>query len=253
MNPWPCKVVPDPGHPPPRGQSRVTSSGVRVAAGGSGSGFPRLGTASEKVCQMRHVGPAARGQSWSGPVFTTCPGRVEQTIRFGGGGLFSQVWIRPLPPPDSCVLEVGRRKFCVIRRMLNPPRHSGEAGFSAKTVRFYRITHTAFLDSMRFCWRRTKSLRDGQDRDPVRKQSASAARPTGSGLAPRCTAAPRRATLAHGGVGGGLRPVFHLGVARQSSQNAPFVHLFNLLLKQTPCLSRLRPPRLHPQGRRRLS
>jgi hypothetical protein len=50
---------------------------------------------------------------------------------------------------------VGRRRFGVIRRMLNPPWHSGEAGFSAKTVRFYRIKYTTFLYAMRFYWRIT--------------------------------------------------------------------------------------------------
>ena len=49
MSPWAPEVVPNPGHPPPRGQSRVASSGVRAAADGSGSGFPDLGTVSEKV------------------------------------------------------------------------------------------------------------------------------------------------------------------------------------------------------------
>jgi hypothetical protein len=83
--------------------------------------------------------------------------------------------------------------------------------------------------------RRTKPLRGGRDRDPVRKRSALAARPTGSGFAPRCTNALRRAILRHGDVGGGLRPVFHLGVVRHSSQNAPFAHLFNLrALKAKP-------------------
>ena len=43
------RVVPDPGHPPPRGHSRVTSSGVRAAAGGSGSGFPDLETVSDQA------------------------------------------------------------------------------------------------------------------------------------------------------------------------------------------------------------
>jgi hypothetical protein len=49
MSPWPPKVVPNPGHPPPRGQNRVTTSGVRAAAGGSGSGLPDPGKVSEKV------------------------------------------------------------------------------------------------------------------------------------------------------------------------------------------------------------
>ena len=78
------------------------------------------------------------------------PGRVGHAIRFNGGELSSHVWIRPPPPSDSCELGVGRRRFCVIRHMLNPPRHSAEAGFAEKSVRFSWITLTVSLDAMRF-------------------------------------------------------------------------------------------------------
>src|SRR5262249_53636071 len=65
----------------------------------------------------------------------------------------------------------------------------------------------------------------------------------------------RRAVLISGKatLGGGLGPLLHFAVVRRPSQNAPLAHRFNPLLKQRPCLSRLRPPPFHPQGRRVLS
>src|SRR5262249_37414872 len=62
----------------------------------------------------------------------------------------------------------------------------------------------------------------------------------------------RRAVLISGKatLGGGLGPLLHFAVVRRPSQDAPLAQPFNPLLKQRPCLSRLRPPPLHPQGRR---
>jgi hypothetical protein len=64
----------------------------------------------------------------------------------------------------------------------------------------------------------------------------------------------RRAVLfsGTGASGSSLGPRLHFAVVRHILQSTPFAHLFNLLLKQTPCLSRLRPPALYPQGRRGL-
>ena len=45
---WPHKGVPIPDHRPGGRPGRVTTSAVRVAAGGSRSGFPRLGTVSKR-------------------------------------------------------------------------------------------------------------------------------------------------------------------------------------------------------------
>src|SRR5262249_50409048 len=45
---WPHKGGPHSDHPTPGRPGRVTTSAVRVAAGGSRSGFPRLGTVSKR-------------------------------------------------------------------------------------------------------------------------------------------------------------------------------------------------------------
>jgi hypothetical protein len=70
---------------------------------------------------------------------------------------------------------------------------------------------------------------------------------------PACPEALRRALLRLESAWGRARPLFFpVAAVEHSPQNTPLAHLFNLLLKQTPCLSRLRPPPLHPQGRRGL-
>src|SRR4051794_34860341 len=53
-------------------------------------------------------------------------------------------------------------------------------------------------------------------------------------------------------LGGRLDLVLHIAVAEHSSQKSPPAHLFNPLLRQTLCPSRLRPPPSLPQGRRGL-
>jgi hypothetical protein len=70
---------------------------------------------------------------------------------------------------------------------------------------------------------------------------------------PACPEALRRAMLRLESAWGRARPLFFpVAAVEHSPQNTPLAHLFNLLLKQTPCLSRLRPPPLYPQGRRGL-
>src|SRR5262245_8032047 len=66
---------------------------------------------------------------------------------------------------------------------------------------------------------------------------------------PACSGALRRAMLRLESAWGRARTrSFPVAAVEHSPQNTPLAHLFNLLLKQTPCLSRLRPPPLHPQG-----
>ena len=113
-------------------------------------------------------------------------------------------------------------------------------------------------ESTLYLWMRCVFVGRGLNRSAVGKTAISTrgrpqplASPTLTSLV-ACNSALRHAMLRHRGARWQLRSLPSL-YGRLLSQPAPHTHIFNLLLKQTPCLSRLRPPRLHPQGRLSLS
>jgi hypothetical protein len=99
---------------------------------------------------------------------------------------------------------------------------------------------------------RTKPLRGGEDRDLAHQRSALAARSTGSDFAPSLVPT-RGAVLSSGLLTWGARSAPSSTLKRPAPPRAPHSPIYsNYILNQKACLSRLRPPRLHPQGRRSL-
>ena len=126
--------------------------------------------------------------------------------------------------------------------------YSFDGGMHAGSLEALRVTRPEAVGL-----ERTKPLRGGKDPGLVHKPSASATRPIDSDFAPCLYQRARRAILRHGYAW--RQPRFNSSLCGRPAlfpERAPCPSIQSTL-KQKLCPSRLRPPRLHPQGRRGLS